>query len=252
MPDAFLPAISIEHAFADFVRAFGGEVLEDTLGTGVSFKNADYLFQQVGVIGELKRLVSDTTDDAGIQRKIQEKFDRWMADGSIGLAYGQNRINSRLLPEHCQRELIDIFRPAIQRRIVEANKQIRSTAAELGIENAKGLLLIANDGNFGLEADAARYLIAKAIGNSCSSIHSIIYFTVNMRASSPMTDKDALVWMNLNRRSILAPVDPDFLKQLFDGWLKYLESMLSAAIDKIEADRADLDTIRLIRPQLKS
>ncbi|MFK3648015.1 hypothetical protein ACI2IY_06195 [Lysobacter enzymogenes] len=248
MSNAHLSSINVEHAFADFVRAFGGEVLEDTLGTGVSFKNADYLFREIGVIGELKRLVSDTTDDAGLQRKIQEKFDRWMEDGTIGLVYGTNRINSRQLPEHCQRELIDIFRPAIQRRIVEANKQIRSTAAELGIANAKGLLLIANDGNFGLEADAARYLIGKAIGNSCSSIHSIIYFTVNMRASSPMTDKDALVWMNLNRRSILAPVDPDFVKRLFDDWLKYLENMLSVTIDPIEADRTDLDTIRLIRP----
>jgi hypothetical protein len=46
-------AIDIEKAFADFIRNFGGEVIEDVHGTALSVPNADYVFRSENVIGEL-------------------------------------------------------------------------------------------------------------------------------------------------------------------------------------------------------
>lgn len=243
MPNEALP-IDIEGSFSNVVRTFGGEVLEDTFGTSLEFSNADYIFRDQNVIGELKRLVDDKSTDEDVQAKIQAKFDSWMRDGTIGPIYGRNMINSRSLPERCQRELMDVFKPALQRRILKANKQIRETASALGMSEAKGLLFIANDGNYALEADAAIYLINRILGISCRSINSVVYFTANMGASSPIAEKQVFVWIHAIRQKIIDPVDQDFVMRLFDAWRSHLEKLLNEPIEKILPEGPDLERIR--------
>ena len=236
--------IDVEKSFADFVRLFGGEVVEDIYGSSLSFSNADYIFKKQRVIAELKRLVDDKNKDENIQSKIQAKFDLWMRDGTIGPIYGRNIINSRTLPEKCQRELIDIYKPALRRRILKANQQIRETASAFRMHDAKGLVFIANDGNYALEADAAIYLISRILGNGCSSINSVVYFTVNMIASGPMTSKQIFIWVHANRKAIIEPVDSKFVMQIFDSWRTYMEHLRNESIEKILMDRPALDQIR--------
>lgn len=228
-----MPAdIDVERTFADFVRRHGGEVVEDLVGPSPDFHNADYLFRSIGVVGELKRLVDDKSEDENIKRKVQEKFDRWMNDGTIGPIYGRVRIESKTLPEHCQRELIDVYKPAIQRRIIKANKQIKATLNRFRIENGKGLLIVVNDGNYALEADAVLYLVNRILGNNFHQINSVVYCTVNMFASSPLTSKPTLVWVNASRGSVPA-VEEDFVMSLFDGWSAYLSESTNVPIEKI-------------------
>jgi hypothetical protein len=240
--------IDVEASFAEFVRFFGGEVVEDSHGTSLPFSNADYIFKDQNVIGELKRLVDNKSKDEDIQAKIQAKFDAWMRDGTIDPIYGRVSISSHTLPERCQRELIDIFKPALQKRILKANKQIRETASSFGMPDAKGLLFIANDGNYALEADAAVYLIHRILGNDCSSINSVVYFTVNMTASSPVTEKYVFVWVHTSRKKIIEPVDHQFVMSLFDAWRSHLERMRNEPIEKILAKQGDLESIRYDKP----
>jgi hypothetical protein len=167
-----------------------------------------------------------------------------MEDGTIGPIYGRNIINSKTLPERCQRELIDLYKPALQKRILKANKQIRETADFFGMPDAKGIVFIANDGNYALEADAAIYLIGRILGQDCSSIHSFVYFTVNMPASGPMTDKEILVWVHANRRKILEPVDSDFVMNIFRSWRSFLEVLRGEHIEEITVDEPALDQIK--------
>ena len=167
-----------------------------------------------------------------------------MRDGTIGPIYGRTIVSSKSLPEQCQRELIDLFKPALRRRILKANEQIRETAAAFGMSDAKGLVFIANDGNYALEADAAVYLISRILGEDCSSINSVVYFTVNMIASGPMTSKQIFTWVHANRKSIMEPVDPDFVMRIFDSWRAYLEQLRNEPIEKILIDRPSLDQIR--------
>ena len=71
------------------------------------------------------------------------------------MVYGDTvRVESKSLPEHCQRVLLEVYKAPIQRRIIKANKQIKATAERLRIANYLGLLLLVNDGNFALEASA--------------------------------------------------------------------------------------------------
>src|SRR5260221_10424267 len=117
--------VNVEAAFAGFVREFGGEVVEDIVGPSPDFLNADYLFRKIGVVAELKRMVQNKAEDQTLQAKIQGKFDRWMADGTIGPIYGRTVVQSRSLPPECQRELLDVYKPPLQSRIIKANKQIK-------------------------------------------------------------------------------------------------------------------------------
>ena len=239
-----MPKIDVENAFGDFVRAFGGEVLEDTYGTSLSYSNADYIFRDQNVIGELKRLVDNKSKDEDVQAKIEAKFDAWVQDGTVGPVYGRVVVESKDLPERCQRELLDVFRPALRRRILKANKQIRETALALGLPEAKGLLFIVNDGNYALEADAAVYLIGRILGNECSSINSVVYLTVNMIASSPLTDKQVFVWVHANRRGIIDPVDTQFVMKLFELWRAHLEYLRKEPIEALLLENKNLERIR--------
>ena len=224
--------VNVESAFADFVRAYGGDVVEDLVSAAPDFPNADYLFRSRGVVAELKRLVEDKSEDDNIQRKIQEKFDRWMNEGIVGPVYGRMRIESKTLPEHCQRELIDIYRAPIQRRIVKANKQIKATLSRLGITEGQGLLIVVNDGNYALEADAVLYLVNRILGKNFRHINSVIYCTVNMFSSSPLTPKPTLFWANASRKCV-PHIEEEFLMDLFRGWSAYLANLRGEPIEEI-------------------
>ncbi len=227
-----LQNVDVETAFSDFVRSYGGKVVEDIVGSSPDFRNADYLFESVGVVAELKRLVENKSEDENIQRRINEKFHRWMDEGVIGPIYGTVKVESNTLPEHCQRELMDIFKAAIQRRIVKANKQIKATLSRLGNEGGKGLLIVVNDGNYALEADAALYLINRILGNNFRHINSVVYCTVNMLASSPLTQKPTLFWVNASRDNI-PHIEEDFLLSLFRGWSEHLATVRGEPIEQI-------------------
>ena len=238
------PQVDVERAFANFVRWYGGEVVEDIVGASPDFRNADYLFRSSGVVAELKRLVEDKSEDENIQRKIQQKYDRWMDDGTVGPIYGRVRVQSKTLPENCQRELIDVYKPAIQRRIIKANKQIKATLSRFRIQNGKGLLILVNDGNYALEADAVLFLINRILGDRFRQIGSVVYCTINMFASSPMTSKPTLIWVNAFRGSI-PRIEEEFLMNLFHGWAVYLAELRGEPIEEIQLnDSAIIERIR--------
>lgn len=242
-----LQNVDVETSFADFVRSYGGEVVGDLVGVSPDFRNADYLFQSAGVVAELKRLVEDKSEDENVQRRINEKFHRWMDEGVIGPIYGTVKVESNTLPEHCQRELMNIYKPAIQRRIVKANKQIKATLSRLRIEGGKGLLIVVNDGNYALEADAVLYLINRILGNNFRHINSVVYCTVNMFASSPLTQKPTLLWANASRNCI-PHIEEDFLMRLFRGWSAHLATVRGEPIEQIVSyDPALVKNIRYKR-----
>ncbi len=224
--------VDVQRTFSEFVRQNGGEVIEDTLQKSPDFKNADYLFRSPAIVAELKCLVENKAEDINIKSKIQERMNRWMANGIIPPIYGKIRIQSKTLPEHCQHELIDLYKPPIQRRINKANKQIKATLDHLKICNGKGLLILVNDGNYALEANAVLYLLNRILGKQFRYINSVVYLTVNMYGSSPLTLKPTLVWVHAFRPDV-PPIDSAFVNDLFRGWRIYLEKAKGEIIEEI-------------------
>ena len=192
-------------------------------------------------------MVENHNESNTIQEKIQSKLDKWISDGTIRNIYGEPIIQSNTLPEMCQRELIDLYKPNLQKRVLKANKQIKETKTLLGLEQAKGVLFVANDGNYALEADAALYLIGRILCTSCHSINSVVYFTANMYTLNPSTTLPALVWANVSRKNVADPVDGDFLMKLCDGWRNHVSLLRNDLISRIDSDFTNIGQARYLK-----
>ncbi len=237
--------VNVEAEFTAFIRAFGGKVVSDLVGPSPEFPNADYYFPEESIVAELKCLEDNKREDPNLQQKVQSLFDGWIADGTIPVAYGdQVTIESKSLPESCQYALYDVYKPAIQRRIVKANKQIKATATRLRVEPYLGLLLLANDGNYAMEAAAVIHQVRRILGTKFQHINAVVYFTVNMDASSPWTERSSLVWAHLNRTPQKS-VTSDFTDRLLAGWIAHLEVVVGEHIDTYQlSGPAELEKIK--------
>jgi len=90
-------------------------------------------------------------------KEIQELFLSWQSQGVLR-GYGRVTIHLQKLPPKCQRDWLDLLEPPVYELMKDANRQIRSTKEHLKLDSCKGLLLIANDGNF-LHTDPVNYMI---------------------------------------------------------------------------------------------
>lgn len=240
--------VDVEEAFSEFVPSFGGCLVADLVGKSPPFSNADFLFDEAKAVVELKRLVEDKSEDVAIKNEIQAKFDAWIGTGTIAPIYGRVRVDSKSLPLHCQRELIDVYRPPIQKRIIKANKQIKATQQGLSLEGYKGILLLVNDGNYALESDAVLYLVGRVLGRNFKHINSVLYCTVNMFATAPMTQKPALIWAHATRTSVAEPMSDEWCMAFFRAWSAHLSQYLGAPIDEVlMPDPGSLEHIRYVR-----
>ncbi len=225
-------SVAIEDTFTGFVREFGGTVVTDLLGRSPNHPNADYFFPQQGVVAELKCLEDDKSEDEGVQGKVQALFDSWMANGTIPMYFGETvRVSSKDLPPACQHALLEVYKAPIQRHILKANKQIKATAERLRLQSYKGLLLLANDGNYAVEADAVMYLVWRVLGRSFRNITNVVYFTVNMPAKHPRTPKPCLVVARA-QRAHLSAIDPQFIQDLTSAWVRHLETVLGQPVEE--------------------
>jgi hypothetical protein len=239
--------IDLETTFAQFVRAHGDEVVEDIVGKSPDFFNADYLLRGRTVVAELKRLAEDKSQDAALRAQLDAKFREWMDRRLIGPIYGTVQINSKTLPLECQRDLLALFAKPLKTHIRKANAQIKRTIEEFDIPTAQGLLIIANDGNYALEADAALYLIGKILGKQHHRINSVIYFTANLYVHTPLTPQPAILWVHANRPGLTA-VNPTFIDALFSHWRRYLARIIGREIRLVEIPQGQaFSEIRLQR-----
>jgi hypothetical protein len=171
-----------------------------------------------------------------------------MNAGVIDTFYGTKLVDSKSLPERCQRELIEVFKPAIQKRIIKANKQIKASQAHFRLANPKGLLILVNDGNYALEADAALWLVWRILGTSFKNINTVVYCTVNMFASAPYTTRPTLVWVNASRASVVDPIEDAWIDSLFSGWSKHVQTVIGGpmSVHRI-GTAAAVESIRAIK-----
>jgi hypothetical protein len=116
-----------------------------------------------------------------------------------------------------------------------------------GIKEGKGLLILVNDGNYALEADAVVYLLKRILGTSFRQINSVVYCTVNMFASSPMTPKPTLFWAHIVRGENPSPVGDGFIMRLYHGWSAHLSKISGIPIETVMlTDPSVISRIRYI------
>ncbi|MEE9614255.1 MAG: hypothetical protein V3W31_04785 [Thermodesulfobacteriota bacterium] len=253
-PVFYLPMLSskninIEECFDMFVKEIGGKLIKELLPKSPKTKNADYLFPESEIIvAELKCLEKDYFRDKDYKRKLNDLYSMWQSKGLVPPIYGRKTINTKDLPLECQTDVLRIVQDSIQRVIKKANKQIRETKEHLGLPHAKGLLLLANDGNYSLESDAAMYVLGEILkGRHYSSISSIVYFTVNMRTTIPGDSREALLWVDAYREKSRG-VSEEFLSSLSERWGAFLEGKVGGEMCKKTIDNQEfLKRIKFIR-----
>jgi hypothetical protein len=207
MPKHAPSQVTVESTFDNFVRNIGGELVRNLIPNRNPCSNADYMFGSASVVAELKCLENETFT-AEYERKMQRLADSW-THRRLLVMHGKRQINLRTLPLQCQAEWLRILEAPIQKHVVAAaNKQIRATKERLGLPNAKGLLLIASDGNCSLQPYDFMCLLGRVLKKrdehgapQYSSIHGIAYFSVTMKVQVPAVEPSASFWIGGARAS---------------------------------------------------
>ena len=174
------PKIEVEETFTNFIRTFRNGDIISRFASNIpnGSLNADYYFPSDNVIAELKTLEVDALDLKEIDRRIMASY-KWLGynledytDFLFGRTYLPDDVNQRVFSS--------ISRPVID-CVGKASKQISSTRRLIGKPDAKGLILIANSGNFGFPPVQLMNTILKGFDRLTErEKDGIVYFTPNV------------------------------------------------------------------------
>jgi hypothetical protein len=228
--------IAIEKEFDDCVKKMGGEKISEIVGPSPKFLNADYMFGEYDVIAELKCLQGDKIKDDRLRDKASKIYERYLRQGKAPVVvFGTRRITTEGFPDEFRREIGELYRQPIHTVIKKANQQIRETKEHLEKESSHGLLILANDGHTALDPSHAMWILHETFTRySFSSIDSIIYFTVNLKAEHPGIDKDILVWIP-SHRSPENKCPEQLLNRLQKNWFDHVGNITGEVIEEIQA-----------------
>lgn len=74
----------VEAAWRDFVRSFGGTVVEDIVLNPLTFKNADFIFLNESVVAELKEIETEFSSSSSFQKEFNALMNRLLiSHGSV-------------------------------------------------------------------------------------------------------------------------------------------------------------------------
>jgi hypothetical protein len=202
--------VDAESFFAEFVLKFGGELICDLLPPSPSFDNADYLFRENSVVAELKCLQTDFPQLQLYKDKFAELQKSWISESKIsfGMIWGNEPP-----PEELKYQYVRLFRKRIQRILEKANKQIKETKLNLGFDSSQGLLIIINDGLYGLPSVTTVALISSILVHHFSSIDGFVYLTLNKYTDIPGDNYARLIW---------GPAYSDYASNSFVNFVNFL------------------------------
>lgn len=197
--------VDIDKEFGVVVKKCGGVVLDEILPKVRDFQNADYIFHESKVIAELKRLDEDKSEDPAMKKKLGELWTSWC---ERGLVHGPTPplIDSKKVPTQCQHEMMRTMGESIRRRIKKANAQIKATKAAMNHPDYRGMLFLANDGNFIMEFPALIHLVYLATQNDFHELDSVALFSGNIVSWVEGIPHPTKMWFTLHRDEKVLPL----------------------------------------------
>jgi hypothetical protein len=172
-----------EAVFARFIERIGGEIL----ATGPE-ESADFMFRRDRIVVELKTLQQDQRDEH--VRKLTVLINTWTQKGQLRIC-GTPVISLRKMHPEPQREWLHLLEAPIEGIVRKANRQIWLTKNRERMTDAKGLLLIVNDGNMLHTAPLVfMNLVARILQRRTaqgerkySHIRGVVYFSYRISAA---------------------------------------------------------------------
>jgi hypothetical protein len=233
-------ALPVEATWDEFVQSIGGERISSLLSKPPDFENADYFFENSGVVAELKEIVTEFSRAPafrngfdGLMKQLIRENPAWKPS----LFGGRGGYPKWFYPA-----FVRLFRPPISRVLKKANRQIRETKLYLGQSNPTGVLLFVNDGFTTLGPGWIQALASSLLVDSYRSIDCFVYITVNRYVIFQGSDVPRLVWVP----SYSDRADNSlhqFINELGQRWIKFLEGKIGPFVSDARVSE-DLDAFR--------
>jgi len=242
--------LPVEATFSDFVVEFGGRVVAESVPKGCDLpENADYFFPTDNVVAELKCLEKDLfntdQDVERILRIIVKHRESGSVSGYEGLRWA---LGQRPTPPEYRRDMLSLARRYIEGVLRKAAKQIEGTRELLNAPTARGLVLLANDGNYFADPAQAFALVNQVMLNHFmdSAIDGFVYFTANTVANVPEGNKELIYWVPAYRRS--GDELAGFVNRLGAAWGDFYARRIGQVVPCTQTEDPDvLRALKLIR-----
>jgi len=239
----------LEVFFNAFVRTIGGEHVGALINSKNPPSNADYFFKSQNVIVELKALEKETFSEKHRQ-KTAGLFADWHRRGLV-IVRGTARVDLAGLPKVCQEEWLNLLGRPVQKNVLStANAQIRQTKHFLNVPDAKGVLLVASDGNFDLTPHAIHHLLSRLLmkkhpdgRQQYSQIDGFAYFSGRTLVQVGEDGRPTMIWISSPRQKDDKAIT-EFLSQLGRAWHQHVERISARPMERLDVDP---DRIRDIR-----
>ena len=212
--------LPVEPTWQEFVLVAGGEIVSNLLPEPRTLENADFFFENAGVLAELKEIETEFSQSGAFSKGFNDLMNRVLTEDPTWkpLLLG----GSGKYPGWFHLELVRLFRPPLSRVLKKANRQLRETKKHFKIHSATGVLILANDGFTSIGPEFVHALAALLLIQSYSSIDCLVYITVNRYVAIQSSDVPRLVWApTYSHRA------PDSLVTFIDGlgrkWFNFLE-----------------------------
>lgn len=237
--------IDVQAELTCCLRKLGAVVSDDEVGPNRP-RNADYWFPQDNVIAELKCLSQDYFEDRNYLDWLSEAYLDWIRRGLARPLPANTTINLADLPRECTDDVTSFIRKRLESSLKDANNQIKATRALLKPQNTRGLLFLANDGNFGLHPGLVQNALARSL-HKFSGINTVIHFTANMPSALTNVERDIIFWCPWSARRYKPPVEASFLKKIQLAWFSHLERISGESIPELKVESSALYDLNFIK-----
>jgi hypothetical protein len=153
-------------------------------------------------------------------------------------------IRGECLPDAVKSRLFHLLREPIRNVVKNGNRQIRTSKRVLNAEGAKGVLLVANDNNYGFEPETMSAVISDAV--AClgdSHIDAVVYFTPNVFHRVPGSDVAWIIWEPSYRDETDTALS-EFVNDMGRRWHDHLHTTTAFA-ERRELPAIDLSSMQL-------
>jgi hypothetical protein len=184
------------------------------------FLNADFIFHHEKIVAEFKRIEKDSADSTNVQAKIGAVLEKYHAQDKIK----EKEITEENwpgLPKELQNEVYNITGNSIKAHIEKANKQIKATKTNLGLESYKGCLILVNDGVESFPPVAFMWAALRLIMHQYSGISYVITFPANVFAKSREFPVPVQYWLGTDVEK-QGKMEGPFCENLFYAWTAFV------------------------------
>ena len=130
---------------------------------------------------------------------------------------------------------------SIRRRIQKANKQIRETKTALGLADYRGVLFIANDGNFMFPPAATNHAVQLSLQRDFREIRHFVFFTANMYLAMKGTDRPVLCWISFDMDNDKSSAAERLYEDLHIRWIRRHSEVTGIPAEIAELSDADME-----------